>query len=140
MDWSPSNGSEVDSYRIGLDQIESDWIEPDRIVSKWVGLDRFEFEWIGLDRFESEWIGLDRFESEWIGLDRFGSEWIGLSVGRPVPFRTEPVVVYAISPELESGSSKSCPNALFTPLVICPIACLMRWTSAIICSIEELLP
>ena len=77
MDWSPSIGSEVDSYRIGLDQIESNWI------------------------------GLNRIESDWIGLDQIESDWIGLSAVRLVLFRTEPEVVYIVSPELESGSSRS---------------------------------
>ena len=77
MDWSPSDGIEIDSHWIELDQIDSDWIE------------------------------LDWIESEWIELDWIECEWIGLSVYRPVPVRTVPEVVYTVSPKLESGSSNS---------------------------------
>ena len=104
MDWSPSDGSEVDSHRIGLDPIEFDWIE----------LELIEFAWIDLDQLESKWIGVDQFESEWIGLDQFESEWIGLSEFRPVPVRTEPEAVYTVSPALESGLSSSLAEHLRT--------------------------
>ena len=89
MDWSPLDGTWIDSH----------WTEVDPI-----GLD-----WIDLELIESKWIELDWIESEWIGL----SEFQPVSESRPVPGRTVPGVVYIDFPGSESDSSiflAACPR------------------------------
>ena len=81
MDWSPLDGTCIQSH--------------------WTEVDPIGFDWIDLELIESKYIELDWIESEWIGL----SEFQPVSEFRPVPGRTVPAVVYTDFPGLESDSS-----------------------------------